>query len=123
MSHNLSHTVPLLSERGSQAARRGPARGALKLSVEGIGQLSLGNEAADTQLQSILRCSITGRACYSVLGIFLRLASLPRQIIPPGWHQESMARGRGRVKGRPHETQRPCVHSPEGSLSSLWEWP
>lgn len=122
MSHNLSPTVRLLSVRGSQAARPGPARRALKLSVEGIVQLSLGNEEAGTQLQSILRCSITGTACYSVLGIFLRLASLPRQIIPPGWHQESMARGRGREKGRLDDTQRPCVHSPGGSLSSLWEW-
>ena len=61
MSHNLSHTVRLLSERGSQAARPGPARGALKLSVEGIVQFSLGNEEADTQLQSILRCAITAR--------------------------------------------------------------
>lgn len=99
MCHNLSHTVRLLSERGSQAARPGPVRGALKLSAEGIMQLSHGNEEADTQLQSILRCSITGMTCYSVLGIFLRLASLPRQIIPPGRHQESMARGRREKRG------------------------
>lgn len=113
MSHNLSHTVHLLSERGSQAARPGPARGALKLSVAGIVQLSLGNEEeADTQLQSILRCAITGTACYSVLGMFLRRASLPRQIIPPGWHQEHMARGREREKRRQHETRRPHVCSP-----------
>lgn len=114
MSHNLSHAVCLLSERGSQASRPGPARGALKLSVEGIVQLSHGSEEADTQMQSILRCSITGTTCYSVLGIFLRLASLPKQIIPPGWHQESMAKGREREKGRPHEPQRPHVHSPGG---------
>lgn len=96
--------------------------GALKFGVEGIVQLSHGNEEAVTQLQSILRCLITGTACYSGLGIFLRLASLPRQIIPPGWHRGSMARGRERENGRPHETQRPPVHSPGGSLSILWEW-
>lgn len=124
MSHNGSHTVRLLSERGSQAARPGPAREALKFSVEDIVQLSHGNEEADTQLQSILRCPITGTACYSVLGIFLSLASLPRQIIPPRWHQESIARGREREKGRPHETRRPRVHSPVACGNGpdpLWE--